>query len=400
MKIKNIIAQEILDSRGEWTVEVQLITDNKQLITASVPRGKSTGSHEAHAVSAEQAVKNIQKTISPRLKKKNLLKQGEIDEFLIKLDGTPTKRRLGANAILGVSMVVARAGALAKKLPLWKHLRALSGFAVPKKAFPRFYMNVINGGLHAGNNLDFQEYLVIPKTKTISESVHVGTTFYHALGKYLSKTPSFAKATAGKKGVSLSVGDEGGYAPNFRNNLEPFAIMKKVAKICGFEKKIDFGMDAAASDVKMPRTKLFSLYKSMRRNFNLFYLEDPFPEEAFDAFTKLRVALGTKILIAGDDLTTTNISRMHLAHSRGSVNSVIIKPNQIGTVSEALHAVQLARKYGWTVVASHRSGETNDDFIADFAYGVGADGLKLGAPARGERIAKYNRLLEIERSVR
>ncbi len=390
-KIASVHARPILDSRGEWTVEIQLITDNKQLITASVPQGKSTGSHEAHAVSAEQAVKNIQKIVNPRLKGRNPFEQREIDEFLIKLDGTPTKRRLGANAILGVSMAVARAGALEKKLPLWKHLRALSSLTVPKKAFPRFYINVINGGLHAGNNLDFQEYLIIPKTKTIVESVRVGTTFYHALGDYLSKTMDKTET---------NVGDEGGYAPNFKNNLEPFAILKKVAKSLGFGKKVDFGMDAAASGVKIPRAKLFSLYKSMRRNFDLFYLEDPFREEEFDVFTKLRVALGSKILIAGDDLTTTNVSRMHLAHSHGSVNAVIIKPNQIGTVSEAINAVRLARKYGWTIVASHRSGETNDDFIADFSYGVGADGIKLGAPARGERIAKYNRLLEIERSVR
>ena len=386
-KISRIGARQILDSRGKYTVEVSLSMSDGQEVTSSVPQGKSTGSREARAIEAGRAARNVEKIIGPRLKGRNPLGQREIDEFLIKLDGTPLKKRLGANAILGTSMAVARAGALAKKVPLWRHLRSLSGLSVPRGAAPRLYINVINGGLHAGNNLDFQEYLVIPKAKTIAESVRIGTAVYHSLGSYLAKAKG--------KGA-LNIGDEGGYAPDFKNNAEPFAILKKVVRSLKLDKKIDFGMDAASSGVGISDKKLAGLYVRMRKEFNLFYLEDPFGENNFSGFAEIHKLFGAGVLVAGDDLTTTNTARMRLAEANRSVNAVIIKPNQIGTVGEALDAVRLARKFGWAVVSSHRSGETNDDFIADFAYSVGADGLKLGAPARGERVAKYNRLLEIE----
>ena len=247
---------------------------------------------------------------------------------------------------------------------------------------------MVNGGLHAGNNLDFQEYLVIPKCRTIAESVDVGVKMYHALGDALEKIK-------GKNAVNL--GDEGGFAPNFKDNIEPFQILRSVAKKLHLENKIEFGMDAAATDIKkMSDKKLEEIYVKLVRDYKLVYLEDPFSEKDFLAFAALNLHFKGKIWIAGDDLTTTNVRNMKKAHAEESVNAIIIKPNQIGTVTEALAAVRLAREYGWAVVASHRSGETDDDFIADFAYGVRADGLKLGAPARGERIAKYNRLLEIE----
>ncbi|MDO8504683.1 MAG: phosphopyruvate hydratase [Candidatus Liptonbacteria bacterium] len=385
-KISKIKARQILDSRGEWTIEVRLKTSDGKEAVASVPQGKSTGSHEARAVPARDGVRNIEKIIGPKLKRKDPLKQKGIDDFLIKLDGTLLKKRLGGNAMLGVSMAVARAGAFSKGAPLWKHLRDVSDSRVSGGKFPRLYINVVNGGLHAGNNLDFQEYMVIPKSRAIAESVGAGTAVYRALGNYLAKT---------RGAQARNLGDEGGYAPDFKNNLEPFGVLKKVVKSLGLEGKVDFGMDAAASGVKISGKKLFSLYTRMEKNFGLIYLEDPFGEEEFGEFAKLKSAFGSRALVAGDDLTTTNVSRMRLAEAQKSVNAVIIKPNQIGTVSEALEAVKLARQYGWAVVASHRSGETNDDFIADFAYGVGADGLKLGSPARGERVAKYNRLLEI-----
>lgn len=391
-QIKKISTRQILDSRGEWTIEIALTLKNKKCAVASVPHGKSIGTHEANVVPAAQAARNIEKRIFPKLKNKNVLRQREIDDILIRLDGTPDKRRIGGNAILGVSMAVARAAALAQEIPLWQYLRNMYGVRVVQKRkgiiYPRLYMNMINGGLHAGNNLDFQEYLVIPKAATFHESILIGTQIYHALGDSILRTKG--------RGAS-GVGDEGGYAPNFKDNSEPFRILKHVVASLRLDKKVEFGLDAAASGIMLKNDTIFELYRRLARDFPLIYLEDPFGEEMFLKFAELRKVLDPKVLVAGDDLTTTNISRMEMAHANQSVNAIIIKPNQIGTVSEALDAVRLARKYNWAVVVSHRSGETNDDFIADFAYGTGADGFKLGAPARGERIAKYNRLLEIEK---
>ena len=392
-KISDLKTFPILDSRGEWTIEVEAILSDKRKVRASVPQGKSTGTHEADVVSAARAIKNIEKFILPEIKGADPLRQKTIDDLLIRLDGTRAKRRLGGNTILGVSMACARAAALVRGIPLWQHVRNLSGLKITQIRggilYPRLYMNIINGGLHAGNNLDFQEYLIIPRTRTFREAALIGERIYHETGKNLQRTK-------GKN--AANVGDEGGFAPNFKNNIEPFAVIKKAAASLGFTKKIDLGLDAAASGISIRHEKLISTYRHLARRFQFIYLEDPFGEEAFLEFSALRRMLGPKIAVVGDDLTTTNVQRMEKAHANQSVNGVIIKPNQIGTVSEALLAVRLARKYGWAVVVSHRSGETNDDFIADFAYGVGADGFKLGAPARGERVAKYNRLLEIEMS--
>lgn len=393
-KIKKISAGVILDSRGEQTLEVRLTLSDGKSVVASVPQGKSTGSHEAKCVSAERAVMAIEKIISPKLRNKDPKAQKEIDDMLIRLDGTPNKRALGANALLAVSIAVVKAGALAQDMPLWKHIQKLNGVAVKRVrngiSYPRLYINAINGGLHAGNNLDFQEYLVIPKARALAESVAMGTRIYRELGNALAQSKG-----AGAK----NVGDEGGFAPDFKNNLEPFAVLQRVVKKLGWQNKIDFGLDAAVSAIAPGKhAKLTALYKKLTSTYPCIYLEDPFGEEEFAAFAKLRAALPAPLLVAGDDLTTTNVKRMEKAYKNNSVNAVIIKPNQIGTVSEALDAARLARKLKWGIVVSHRSGETNDDFIADFAYGVGADGFKLGAPCRGERIAKYNRLLKIESS--
>jgi len=391
MKIRSLTARQILDSRGKWTVEVELTTKNGIRAIASVPQGKSTGSSEARALPAEQAVRNVNERIAPWMKRKEFKDQLSLDVFLCELDGTSSKMKIGANAILPVSIAYARAAAQQKKIPLWKHIRGISGTGTVAKSslvHPRLFINVVNGGLHAGNNLDFQEYLIIPKCRTIAESVAVGVKMYQALGETLEKLK-------GKNAVNL--GDEGGFAPNFKNNAEPFQILKSVRKKLHLESKVDFGMDAAASDIEKVRDrKLEETYIKLVQDYGLVYIEDPFSEKDFLAFAALNMHFKGRTWIAGDDLTTTNVRNMKKAHAEESVNAVIIKPNQIGTVSEALDAVRLARKYGWAVVASHRSGETNDDFIADFAYGVRADGFKLGAPARGERTAKYNRLLEIE----
>jgi len=402
MKVKSLSARPVLDSRGMWTVEVLLETKNGIRAVASVPQGKSTGSSEARALPAEQAVRNVNERIAPWMKRSDFKDQAALDAFLCKLDGTVLKEKLGANAILPVSIAYARAEAAEKKMPLWRHIRgSLSSSALDRRRgqdpaedrndmlHPRLFINVVNGGLHAGNNLDFQEYLIIPRCRTIAESVEVGIATYHALGATLEKMK-------GKNAVNL--GDEGGFAPDFKNNAEPFQILRSVAKRLHLEKKIDFGMDAAATDVKkLSDKKLEETYVKLVRDNKLIYIEDPFNEKDFLAFASLNLHFKGKTWIAGDDLTTTNVLNMEKARDEESINAVIIKPNQIGTVTESLDAVRLARKYGWAVVASHRSGETDDDFIADFAYGVRAEGFKLGAPARGERIAKYNRLLQIEK---
>lgn len=396
-----LTARKILDSRGEWTIEVRLAIGDKRFATASVPQGKSKGSFEAHCVPPEVAVRNVEKIIAPKLKQFDVSRQRDIDSFLKDLDGTPMKSRLGANAILGVSIACAKAGAAMKGVPLWKYVAKLcgstlltaGGTAVAKKGRgvrPRLYVNMINGGLHAGNNLRFQEYLVIPRCGTYAEATRIITKLYQSLKVYLEKTK-------GKNAVN--VGDEGGFAPDFKDALEPFVILDKVAKSAGLRGKIDFGLDAAASNAGMSVEKLSVAYAAMAKKFNLFYLEDPFGENDFKDFAVLRRALPRHVLVAGDDLTVTNLERMEMAEDAESVNAMIIKPNQIGTVTEAVDAVRKAREYGWAVVVSHRSGETNDDFIADFAVGVRADGFKLGAPARGERIVKYNRLLQIEREM-
>jgi enolase len=398
MKISSLSARPILDSRGQWTIEVSLTLQNGVRATASVPQGKSTGATEAHALPAAAAVRNINTTIATRIIHKDFFDQAAVDEFLVRLDGTPTKSRLGANAILGVSIAFLRATARTKKLPLWKHIRDVYGIWVDPTTtalHPRLFMNVVNGGLHAGNNLHFQEYLIIPRARTYRESIDIGTAVYHALGAALVKAKGRGAA---------NLGDEGGFAPNFKSDIEPFQMLRSVAKKLKLDKKIDFGIDAAATDIKgLSRLQLNNTYKKLIEEYSPLYIEDPFGENDFKSFAAFTAANGgggagatSKLWIAGDDLTTTNTDRIELAHAKKSVNAVIIKPNQIGTVTETLNAVRLAREYRWAVVVSHRSGETNDDFIADLAYGVAADGFKLGAPARGERIAKYNRLLEIE----
>jgi enolase len=392
MKIKSLTARTILDSRAQWTVEATIELKNGVRATASVPQGKSTGAAEAHALPAGQAVKNIAKIIAPKVRRKTFRGQADFDAFLIALDGTPAKSKLGANAILAVSIAFARACAAAKQVPLWQYIREIYGLPVASNSGstrPRLFMNLINGGLHGGSNLDVQEYVIISKTRTFKEAAEMGVEIYHALADLITRT---------KGNAATNLGDEGGFSPDFKDNGEPIRVLAAVAKKLGYEKKIDLGMDAAATDIKkLNSDQLRALYARIIKEHHVLYLEDPFGEEQFGKFAELTARYGKTVWIAGDDLTTTNVHRMERAHAEGSVNAVIIKPNQIGSVSEALDAVRAARKYGWKVIASHRSGETNDDFIADFAYGVGADGLKLGAPARGERTAKYNRLLEIEK---
>ncbi|MBI5742390.1 MAG: phosphopyruvate hydratase [Candidatus Niyogibacteria bacterium] len=390
MKIKRITARQILDSRGDWTVEVELELKSGVTVRASVPQGKSVGAREAASVPADKAVQNVVKTIAPAVTKREFADQRAFDEFLIELDGTPAKTRLGANAILAVSTAFARACAVENGVPLWKYLRKTFGAKNKPKRLPRLFINVINGGLHAGNNLLFQEYLAIPRTKNFSEAVDLGRQVYFGLRQYLEN--NFGER-------DLNVGDEGGFAPNFTDELEPFVILARVVRQLSLKEKIDFGADVAANNVNYEAKMLADIYHDLRQGFGAIYLEDPFREDDLSNFAELTKKFGNDVLVAGDDLTATNAGRMAEVRQAGAVNAMIVKPNQIGTVTEAWDAAMLAKSYGWEPVASHRSGETNDDFIADFAVAIEAFGLKLGAPARGERTAKYNRLLEIEKEI-
>lgn len=381
--IASLAARRILNSRGDWTVEAALALENGMRVTASVPEGKSKGAFEAVSVPAEVAVANIEKVIAPALRGADPADQKGIDAALAKFDGTETKKQFGANATLAVSIAALRAAALEKGKALFEYVGELSG-GTP--SMPRLFANVINGGLHAGNNLCFQEYLIIPKSVSARESADLIQAAYKTLGARLEK--KFGRQ-------ATRIGDEGGYAPDFSDPAAPFQFIVETLADLGVADKIELGLDAAASDVEAPPQELAGSYRKMFASFPLIYLEDPYDEEDFGSFAELSKAFPDR-LIAGDDLTVTSVARMREAREKGSVNAVIIKPNQRGTVSEALAAAALAREFGWHVVVSHRSGETNDDFIADFAVGVGADGFKLGAPARGERVAKYNRLLSIE----
>ena len=387
-KIKNLDALKVLNSRGEWTIEVRLSLENGIGGAATVPQGVSRGENEAIYIEPDAAIKNVRDIISPALMGIPASEQETIDKKLIELDGTPNKSRLGGNAILGASLAAARAAANAAGIPLWQHFRTLYGLAVPAANPLRLFINMIEGGVHSNGNLRFQEYLVIPKTTSFADATAAGKKIRDELMEYF-KTSGGAAAT--------NVGDEGGFAANLKDDLEPFAIISQIAKKLGLAEAIDFGLDAAASQVKANPAELFLVYEKLLSRFHLSYLEDPFDENDFENFAELTRRSGGETIIAGDDLTTTNPILMKKAKAAGSINGVILKPNQIGTVTETMAAARLARQYRWAVVASHRGGETDDDFIADFAYGIGCDGLKLGGPDRGERVAKYNRLLEIEK---
>lgn len=411
-KIKKILAREILDSRGNPTVEVELET-NLGKFFASVPSGASKGKYEAvelrdggkryKGMGVLKAVKNINEIIGPKIKGKDATKQKEIDEFLIKLDGTENKSKLGANAILPVSMAVCRAGSSAKNLSLYNYIACLLNFTAVKneRQLPIPLFNVINGGLHAGNDLDFQEFMIFPQAKAFSKNLQIATEIYQELKKIIKEKYI---------DLGINVGDEGGFAPPIRTPEEAIELILKSAKNLGYQNKIKIVLDIASSQFyqrgiyqmkigSFSREELINYYLDLIKKYPIFGLEDPFSEDDLEGWQKLTSNiknLTSNILIIGDDLLATNPKRMKLAKAKNLCNGAIIKINQIGTVSEAIEAVKLAKSYGWKIIVSHRSGETNDDFISDFAVGIGADFIKAGAPARGERIAKYNRLLKIE----
>jgi enolase len=388
MRIDRVIAKSISDTRGRATVETTL-SAGSLLATASVPSGKSTGSHEAVELDAARAIENVNGEIATALAGHDFTSADELDAFLIELDGTTDKSRLGANAILSVSIAAQRLFALAEGVPLWK---TIANRADTTPTAPHLFVNMMNGGVHADFKLPFQEYLLIIKGKT-SSALPIAREAFAKLGERLGNVP---------------MGDEGGYAPTFETLEQPFELLTELVKEFP---NTSIAIDTAASELfhnghyeilgkTYTPEELTVIYESIVTKYPMHSIEDPFAEDASDDFTKLTSTLGEKILIIGDDLTVTSPVRIQEAASHKEINAVLIKPNQIGTVKEAIQAVQATYTAGWKAIASHRSGETNDTFIADFAYGIGAHGIKAGGLAQRERLLKYDRLFAIEREAK
>ncbi|KAK9501811.1 hypothetical protein O3M35_012474 [Rhynocoris fuscipes] len=414
MSIKKLHARQIYDSRGNPTVEVDLWTEHG-LFRAAVPSGASTGVHEALELrdgvkdqwlgkGVLKAVSNVNDIIAPKLIAGgfDVTDQRAIDCCLLELDGTPTKKKLGANAILGVSIAVCKAGAAAKGCPIYKHISELAG---TKLIMPVPALNVINGGSHAGNKLAMQEFMILPTgAESFSDAMRIGSEVYHHLKAVIKK----------KFGLdATAVGDEGGFAPNIQENKEGLLLINEAIEKAGYCGKVDIGMDVASSefykdgkydlDFKNPNSdkskylepdQLMSLYKEFIDEFPIVSIEDPFDQDHWDAWTKFHCSVN--IQIVGDDLTVTNPTRITEAVEKKACNCLLLKVNQIGTISESIDAHLLAHKNGWGTMVSHRSGETEDAFIADLVVGLGCGQIKTGAPCRSERLAKYNQLLRIE----
>jgi enolase len=416
-KIQNINALEILDSRGNPTVLVNLTLNNGITATACVPSGASTGIREAVELrdgdarryggkGVLKAVANVNKAIAPKLKGKSPQAQKEIDDLMRKLDGTETKAKLGANAILGVSMAVCRAAALDSKTPLYTYIRTLhGGKASAPYILPAPMMNVVNGGAHSTNNVDFQEFMLFPiGAPTFTEALRYGAETFHTLKKILQK-----------RGLVTAVGDEGGFAPNLKTNDEAVAVIVEAIQSAGYKpgKDIAIALDPAASEFydggnyvfkksdgsrKTP-AQMVELYGEWVKKYPIVSLEDGMGEEDRGGWKAITQTLGRKLQLVGDDNFVTNPKIFAEGIRNGIANAILIKLNQIGTVSETLETVAMAQKAGYGAVISHRSGETEDAFIADFAVGTGAGQIKTGSLCRSERIAKYNRLLAIEREL-
>lgn len=411
--IKNIEATEILDARGTPTVEVTVGLSDGATATASCPSGASVGSYEAAEMrdndpnryrgkGVRKAIETIHATIAQKLLGREANNQQEIDKTMIQLDGTQNKTMLGANAMLSVSMAVCKAAALSSSKPLFAYLRQFIRMENLPLKIPSPAFNLINGGKHGQGNLDFQEFLLIPATsKTFTQSLEIGVAVYTALREELQNV-----------NASTLIGDEGGFAPSLSSNLDGLAILKQAAQRLNLRFGFDvyLGLDVAANsfykdrmykikDRQTPLTsnELIAYFEELNNDYHLLYLEDPLWEDDWEGWGALCAKLGTQTIIVGDDLTTTNPYRLQMALDKKAITGIVVKPNQIGTVIEALAVVEIARHSNLKIVVSHRSGETNDDFIADFAVAVGADYVKFGAPARGERIAKYNRFLAIEK---
>jgi len=406
--IISIEAMEILDSRGNPTIRTRVSLENGVCGTASVPSGASTGENEALELrdgdksryggkGVLKAVENVNREIAPELLGMIPDRQAEIDRMMLKLDGTSAKSNLGANAILSVSMATADTAAKSHNVPLYAYLGGVSGFRLPVPM-----MNIINGGEHADNSVDLQEFMVIPSgAPSFREALRYGAETFHALKKILQS-----------KGYATSVGDEGGFAPNLKSNEEACEVIIEAIQSAGYEpgKDIFMALDAAASSFcnqgsyvfqksgsgTKNSTEMLGFYGSMVEKYPIVSIEDPMDEHDWDGFSAITKKLGDKIQIVGDDLFVTNTDFVRKGISKKAANAVLIKLNQIGTVSETLATIQLCQKSGWNYIISHRSGETEDTFLADFAVAMAGGQIKTGSASRSERIAKYNRLLEIE----
>lgn len=417
MTITRIHAREILDSRGNPTIETEVTvetetTGRKSTARAVAPSGASTGEFEAIELrdggeryggnGVQQAVENVNTRIAKALIGRNVLRQENLDALMLELDGTENKGSLGANAILSVSLACAKAAAKALQMPLYRYVGGVNAVTIPVPM-----MNILNGGAHSDNNLDVQEFMILPiGADSITEGIRWCAEVYHHLKKLLKN-----------RGLSVAVGDEGGFAPNIANEEEAIQlIMEAITKAgysCGRGKQFMISLDAAASEWKgnapgeyyLPKSgKLYTTdelivhWEKMIRRFPIYSIEDPLDEEDWDGWKRLTEKVGDKVILVGDDLFVTNPVRLNKGISMGCGNAILIKPNQIGTLSETMEAIRMAKEHGYETIMSHRSGETEDTTIADLSVGLGSDLIKTGAPCRGERTAKYNRLIRIEES--
>lgn len=405
--IYSVHAREVLDSRANPTVEVEVVTEDGGFGRAIVPSGASTGAYEAVELrdnekhrymgkGVSKAVHNVNNVIAPNLYEYDVFDQVGIDEMMIELDGTDNKGKLGANAILGVSMAVARAAADELNLPLYQYLGGVGA-----RVMPIPMMNILNGGKHADNNVDIQEFMILPVgAPSFKEALRMGSEVYHHLKKVLQG-----------KGLSTGVGDEGGFAPNLESNEEAFQVIVEAIEEAGYTpgKDVVLGIDVAASEIyedekynfkgedrKLSSVEVIDFYEEMISKYPIVSIEDGLSEDDWEGWKLMTARLGKKIQIVGDDLFVTNVKRLKKGIEEHAANSILIKLNQIGTITETLSAIELAKINGYKVVISHRSGETEDSTIADLAVAVNSRQIKTGAPARTDRVSKYNQLLRIE----
>jgi enolase len=407
-KITKISAEEIKDSRGNPTIKVTVWSDNVS-DSFSVPSGASTGAHEAHELrdsdgkGVQNAIDKVNNVIAPVLVGKDILNQQEIDKVMIELDGTPNKNNLGGNSMIGVSIACAKTAAKVLGVETYEHLRTLAEIK-PSRKVPHLYMNLINGGKHvhrqdsgqAKNNLAFQEYLLVSDGEDVKEAIETGIKIQNSLKEIIGKE-------LGEE--SLVLGDEGGYAPETTDIKKPLLFLSEAIKENNLEEKVRLALDVASSSFfvdgkykidgkDISKDELMNLYGSLIAEFKLLSIEDPFDEESFDDFTQLKEKQ-SGLFVVGDDLTVTNKILLEKAIEKESINAMIIKPNQIGTLTETLETMRLARENNIELIVSHRSGETNDDFIADLAFAFNCFGMKAGSPLKPERMVKYKRLEEI-----
>lgn len=416
MKISKIHAQEILDSRGNPTIQCTIELDSNIQATSMVPSGASTGKYEAvelrdgdenryHGKGVLKAVRNVNEKIAPLFLGKELISQQEFDKAMLELDGTDNKSNLGANAILSVSMAYTKVCAIANNLPLYLYISNLFGNENFQYRNPIPMINVLNGGKHALNSADFQEYMLVPVgANSVQQAVQWGAECFHNLGKILKEM-----------GYPTTVGDEGGYAPALESNEKPLEIMVEAIEKSGLKAGVDvsLAMDVAASsffengkyilkreNMELNSEQLFDLYSKWVEKYPIISIEDAFNEDDWESFATFEKTLGSKVMNVGDDLYVTNVERLRKGIEIGASNAILIKLNQIGTVSETIDAIKLANNAKMKSIVSHRSGETEDTFIADFVVGCGCGYIKTGSMSRSERVAKYNQLMRIEREVR